>query len=198
MLIKLDNLKISLMFKIRNLILKHRIAWLFFIIVAGVFCDQFSKIWVQKNLSQYYEISPGKIKHYSSEIVVLIPEIFNIIYVENDAAAFSLTSSIPNWFRKPFLIVVSFLSFLFFIIWYFLLKNPNIILMTSLSFILVGAIGNFIDRISLGYVIDFLDLYAGFWGYPNIHWPTFNIADSFIVIGVFGLILDIFLSKYKK
>ncbi len=59
--------------------------------------------------------------------------------------------------------------------------------MTSLPLILGGALGNFIDRVNLGYVIDFLDLQAGFLGYPDLHWPTFNIADSCIVIGVFGV-----------
>ena len=62
-------------------------------------------------------------------------------------------------------------------------------MLASFSFILAGAMGNLLDRIRLGYVIDFLDVYAGFLGYPHWHWPTFNIADSLIVVGALVVVM---------
>ena len=72
--------------------------------------------------------------------------------------------------------------------WYFRIKARDGLLLASFSFILAGAIGNLLDRIRLGYVIDFIDVHAGLLSYPHLHWPTFNVADSLIVIGAVGVI----------
>ena len=68
----------------------------------------------------------------------------------------------------------------------------NLLLCTAYSLILAGAIGNLIDRFSLGYVVDFLDFYYG-----NSHFPAFNVADSSITIAAFLLIID-FVKEYQK
>ncbi len=195
---ELDNSNGPKIVGMSEFIFRHKILWLFLIISLGVVGDQVSKTWVQKNHSQAYTVSPGKIKHYSSKTMVVIPKAFNLIYKENDAAAFSLTSSMPDWFRKPFLIIISAVATLFFIACYFRLRHPDALLMTSFSLILAGAVGNFIDRVMLGYVIDFIDIYAGFLGYPHSHWPTFNIADSCIVVGALGVVMRALLPRFEE
>jgi signal peptidase II len=166
--------------------------WLVCVGIVGIGADQLSKIWAQRTLAEPYEISePASVSkklYYPAKAIEVIPNFFNLIYKENPAAAFSLTSSIPAWIRRPLLIGASILATLFFIFWYFRMKSQDGLLLASFSFILAGAIGNLADRIRLGYVIDFLDINAGFLGYAHWHWPTFNIADSLIVIGALGVI----------
>ncbi|MBL4818533.1 MAG: signal peptidase II [Deltaproteobacteria bacterium] len=171
--------------------LKNRILLLVSITSLCIVSDQVTKVWAQRELA--YEYSPGKF--FPQHEITVIPKVLNLIYKENAAAAFSLTSSVPEWFRKPFLITVSIIAGLFFLIWYFRLKNPHWFMLTSFSLIIAGAVGNLIDRVRLGYVIDFLDVYAGFLGYSGLHWPTFNIADSCIVVGAFGILLESLYSK---
>lgn len=171
--------------------LKSRVFLLVSMVVISVAADQATKVWAEKNLA--YEFSPGQF--YPQHDVTVIPKFFNLIYKENPAAAFSITSSIPEWIRKPFLLTVSIVATLFFLIWYFRIKDADWLILSSFSLIMGGAVGNLIDRMRLGYVIDFIDWHAGFLGYPGAHWPTFNIADSCIVIGAIGIFIHSFKSK---
>lgn len=173
------------------LTIKSRVFLLVSIVIVAIVSDQFTKNWAEKNLA--YEFSPGQF--YPQKDITVIPKFFNLIYKENSAAAFSITSSVPEWFRKPFLLTVSIVATLFFLIWYFRLKDADWLILTSFSLVMGGAVGNLLDRFRMGYVIDFLDVYAGFLGYPNMHWPTFNIADSCIVVGAIGIFLHSFQSK---
>lgn len=104
----------------------------------------------------------------------MIPVINNFFYIthsENRGAAWGIFQN----GRYFFIVLTVVLSI---ILSYMLYKNNNIVLRISLSFILGGAAGNFIDRVYSGGVVDFLDFYFG-----NYNFPTFNVADSFIVIG---------------
>ena len=121
-----------------------------------------------------------------TETVVVIPQLFNFKYRENPAAAFSLTGSIPSWLRRPMLILVSSIAMILFAVIYFLLRRPDGLLMTAFALIIAGAIGNFIDRLRFGYVVDFIDWYLGFTNLPP--WPTFNIADMCIVVGALSVV----------
>ncbi|MCP4499930.1 MAG: signal peptidase II [Deltaproteobacteria bacterium] len=121
--------------------------------------------------------------------VVIIPKAFNFKYAENRAAAFSLTSSLPLAIRRPLLVAVAAFAMLLLIGWYFTLKKPDGILMTAFLCIVSGAVGNFLDRLRLGYVIDFIDWRASFINEKWPPWPTFNIADMFIVAGATLVIL---------
>jgi signal peptidase II len=190
-----DGKKISSL----DFVAKNRLVWLIAVCLIGVLADQASKLWAQSNLAEPYEIAEeiiedGKTEtirkqvYYPIRVVEVVPNLFNLIYKENPAAAFSLTHSLPSWFRRPMLIMVSILATFFFLFWYFRMKAHDGLLLASFSFILTGAVGNLLDRARLGYVIDFLDVYAGVFGYPYLHWPTFNIADSFIVVGAIGVI----------
>lgn len=172
-------------------IFKNRLAWLVLIMFIGVGGDQASKYWAKNTLAELVTTASGSYYQPVKEIVV-IPNAFNFIYRENPAAAFSITGSLPDWFRKPFLISISFLATLFFIVWYFRIKEADGLLLSSFALIMCGAVGNFIDRFRLGYVVDFLDAHSGFLSFLGVseaHWPTFNIADSCIVIGAIGVLL---------
>lgn len=182
-----------------DFVANYRFRWLIAVCFLGIVADQCSKIWAQHALAEPYEVREelivdGKTEtvikkvFYPIKVIEVVPNFFNLIYKENPAAAFSLTRSLPSWFRRPMLIAVSVFATIFFLFWYFRMKVNDGLLLASFSFILSGALGNLADRVRLGYVIDFLDVHAGIFGYPHLHWPTFNIADSLIVIGAVGVI----------
>lgn len=141
-------------------------AWL----IAIVVLDQLTKIIVDRSMPLHHSIA-------------IIDGFFNLTYVRNTGAAFGIFAGSAEIFRRPFLILVSILASVFIIVMMKRLAEQETGLVTGLSFILGGAIGNLIDRVIYGEVIDFLDVY-----WRNYHWPAFNIADSFITIGV-GIML---------
>jgi signal peptidase II len=180
-------------------VFKNRALWMAIFILVGVGSDQVTKIWAQQELSVYRtqwqtEIVDGEAtqvevkKYLPRRPMVIIPKFFNFRYAENNAAAFSLTRSLPEWFRMPFLVVVTLIAIAFIMGWYFRMRYPDGVLLTAFAFITAGALGNFIDRVRMGYVIDFVDMYAGFINMSWPHWPTYNIADMCIVAGA-GLVI---------
>lgn len=173
----------------RSFILKRRLLWL--VLVAGfvIVSDQATKYWAKTTLATRSETEDGQIYYSPSRTIEVVPKAFNFIYRENSAAAFSITSSLPEWFRRPFLLSVSTIATLIFLVWYFRLKEQSALLVTCFCLIMGGAVGNLIDRARLGYVVDFIDVYAEFLGYTGQHWPTFNVADSSIVVGAIGIFL---------
>jgi signal peptidase II len=126
------------------------------------------------------------------DAIPVIPGFFDIVHARNPGAAFSLFADWSSPVRTAALIAVS-LSALGLIGW-MLRKSAEHSLPTSigLSLILGGALGNVFDRIRTGAVTDFLDFYAG-----SYHWPSFNAADSAIVIGSGLLILDMLRPKHE-
>lgn len=114
-----------------------------------------------------------------------ITSYFNLVMVYNKGAAFSFLSDQPGW-QRYFFTAVSVIASLF-ILW-MLKRNPTQRLFClALALILGGAVGNLIDRIAYGHVIDFLDFHVGGW-----HWPAFNVADSAITVGAILFVLDEF------
>ncbi len=126
-----------------------------------------------------------------SQTVAVIDSFWHFRYVENPGAAWGfLAGSDASW-RLPFFVLVSMCAMVF-IIFYFRKTLPDQkFLRIALAMVFGGAIGNFIDRVRLTYVIDFIDWH---W-YEGPTWPTFNIADAFISVGVALMILDMFLYK---
>lgn len=115
---------------------------------------------------------------------------FNLVKVWNYGVSFGMFNDLENS-KIIFSVIVSVISFIL-LIW--LYKNESKYLMYAISFIIGGAIGNLADRIHNGGVADFLDFHA--FGY---HWPAFNLADSFVFIGVAMLIFeDLILKKKEK
>jgi signal peptidase II len=108
---------------------------------------------------------------------------FNLVLVFNKGAAFSLFANAPGW-QTPLLVAFAVAAAL--IVSVLLLRSPERrTFCAGLALILGGAVGNVIDRLRFGQVVDFLDLHAAGW-----HWPAFNVADSAITIGAALLILD--------
>jgi signal peptidase II len=124
------------------------------------------------------------------DTIRVIPGFFDIVHSQNRGVAFGILNDSTNEFRTMALIVLSIAAVIFVAV---LLWRPNKLdrlSMWGLSLVLAGAAGNLCDRILWGRVTDFLELYIG-----EYHWPTFNIADSAIVIGSGLLILDMLRPK---
>lgn len=122
------------------------------------------------------------------ESVSIFP-FFNLTLIYNTGAAFSFLSEAQGWQRWMFVGIALVTSLVLFI-WLLRVADKNRLLSLALALILGGAIGNLWDRLYLGYVVDFFDVYYKTW-----HWPAFNIADSAIMLGAFFIIIDLFFSK---
>ena len=146
---------------------------LFFLFLSLVILDQVTKA-IVINFFELYES------------VAIIPTI-SITFVVNYGFAFGLMNN-PS-LNQLLVSLVIFLIISYFL--YLLLKTQDKIFQFTLTLILSGALGNFIDRIFRGFVIDFIDIYIG-----KYHWPAFNIADSCITVGFVVLMINIlFLNK---
>ena len=141
--------------------------WLSLLVIAF---DQITKQLVVRHLDWY-------------DVVPVIPH-FNLVHMKNTGAAFSMLSNAPPAF---FVILGSAVSLG--ILWW-LRRNPRgqTVLAAALSLVMGGALGNVIDRVTRGHVVDFIDFYVGSW-----HFAAFNVADIAISIGTGLLILDMFL-----
>jgi signal peptidase II len=123
--------------------------------------------------------------------IELIPY-FQLTYLRNQGAAFSFLSGAGGW-QRWFFIGLAVIASVFICIWLKKLHRSQRWEAIAWALVLGGALGNLIDRILYGYVIDFLDVYVGDW-----HWPAFNVADSAITVGVVMLLLDSFRTQPGK
>ncbi|MBZ0105334.1 MAG: signal peptidase II [Sulfuricella denitrificans] len=136
---------------------------------AIIALDQLTKHWVVQAFG-YGDILP-------------LTSYFNLVRAHNSGAAFSFLAGAGGWQRLFFISVASIASA---VIFHLLRKHHRQTLFSlALSLVLGGALGNLIDRIRWGYVVDFLDFF-----YRGYHWPAFNVADMAITGGVMLLILD--------
>ena len=119
-----------------------------------------------------------------------ITSFLSLVHFQNTGAAFSFLSDQGGW-QRYFLIAISLLAVLY-IPWLINQYKKNILIVIGLLLILGGAIGNLYDRISYGYVIDFIYLHIA-----EFYWPAFNVADSAISLGVLLFLYGSFKS-YKK
>lgn len=121
--------------------------------------------------------------------VTVIPRYFDFVLVHNTGAAFGFLSNAGGW-QNVFFIVVAVLVSMMLVFMLRRLGPGERITGWALALILGGAMGNLVDRLRLGHVIDFVDWYYGRW-----HWPAFNIADAAITIGAALLVWDAFRAK---
>ena len=132
----------------------------------------------------------------SDNLVLYRPqEVFswlNMTLAHNYGAAFSFLSDAGGWQRWFFTILASTVS-LVLLVWLIRLPRKDWLTALGLAMILGGAIGNLVDRIRLGYVVDFIDFHIGDW-----HYPAFNVADSAITCGVILLLLDVLLVSLRS
>lgn len=156
--------------------MRRRSIYLVFITVL-LAVDQITKAAIFRSINPY-------------GVRTVIPDFFDLVHVHNKGAIFGFFSSADSSFIFVLLTVFS-LAALGLVVYYFV-KTPvsEKFMNVSLSLILAGALGNQIDRIMRGYVIDFLDF--KFWGW---HWPSFNVADSCISTGA---VLLIFIFFFKR
>lgn len=117
---------------------------------------------------------------------------FNFTLVYNYGAAFGFLNQGDGW-QQIFFIVVALFASMGFTLWLTHTPKQQRLEGLGIALLLSGAIGNLIDRLQYGYVIDFIDWYAG-----DYHWPAFNLADSFICVGVALIILQMLLHKKIK
>ena len=140
------------------------------IAVLVIIIDQLTKQWIMANFALYEQQN-------------IIPGFFDLVYVTNTGAAFGFMAGSKNMLRQLFFVGVAITALIFIVYAYGHLKRQGKIFPYALGLIGGGAIGNLIDRLRFGSVVDFLDFYVG-----NYHWPAFNAADSAITIGA-GLFL---------
>lgn len=144
------------------------------------------------------QLSKGAIQSslFYGQTIPVIKGFFSIAYVKNTGAAFGFGQDGPEWFRQIFFLALPVI----FCGWIFVmlvktLKGP-LYLSLAYALIIAGAVGNLIDRFSLGYVVDFLMFY---WQDEANHFPAFNVADSCITVAAGLLIIDFFIQlKAKK
>jgi lipoprotein signal peptidase len=129
-------------------------------------------------------------RHVRGSIVRVMPG-FDLRYARNPGAAWGLFADMSERSRRPFFVGVSILAMTFIVFTYTRASQEQRRLRLALALVLGGAIGNFIDRMAYGYVVDFIDWHARLFGRMR-HWPTFNVADAGITVGVLLLALDIF------
>jgi len=124
-------------------------------------------------------------------IIPLIRNFFDIVHARNQGAAFGVLRD--SSIRLPFLIGVSLLAAVVIVIVFRKLRPDQKLSAWGLSLVLSGAVGNLIDRIRFGEVVDFLSVH-----WHEHYWPAFNVADSAICIGVGLLVLDMILEEKRK
>ena len=149
----------------------NMLKWLWLSLLA-IILDQASKLAIAGSMHLYQSIQ--------------IMPYFNLTYVHNTGAAFSFLSDAGGW-QRWFFAGLALLISVVIAVWLARLKQHETLLAIALALVLGGAIGNLIDRLAYGYVIDFLDVYYQTW-----HWPAFNIADSAITLGVILMLVESF------
>jgi signal peptidase II len=145
------------------------------VIIFSVVFDQLTKLWAADVLK-------------SGSSIKIIGSFLRFTYAENKGAAFSILQNQRTFFLIMTIVMLIFLGYI-----YFKTKNISNLSKLSIAMISGGAIGNFIDRLRLGYVIDFIDVRFG----SIYNFPVFNIADSFVVCGTLLMVILIIFNKFE-
>ena len=141
-----------------------------------VLADQISKTVVRSTMTLY-------------ESITVIPGFFHLTYITNDGMAFGINFPFGIYIFSTISIILTVILF-----WYlWTIREENIILRSGVAMILAGAIGNLIDRLFLGEVVDFLDFMIG-----DLHWYVFSFADSFVTIGMGIILYDSIILEKKR
>jgi signal peptidase II len=154
-------------------------------LLAGL--DQCSKGYVVDRLGPLERDWSGRLRPPpGTRPIEVIPGAFRLTITGNEGAIWGLGRSLGKSFKRPFFIGLSLLASLFVLYLMIRSSRPQWLRRLGLAAVLSGALGNLIDRIRLDYVIDFADWHLGF------NWPTFNVADVAITIGVILVIIDLY------
>jgi signal peptidase II len=145
--------------------------WFTSVFVVALGLDQLTKMWARHALKPIFP-----------DVITVIRGFFELRYSENPGAAFGLFRSIPG---SRYLLFVAGLGACFLVAQYLRKAAPETRRIAAELGLLAGGLGNLIDRVAFGRVTDFVVWKAG--GYE---WPTFNLADAWLVVGVIGLLID--------
>lgn len=144
-------------------------------------------LWISLLVIVVDQLSKGAIRQqFALYDLKIVTDWFNLTRLHNTGAAFSFLANAGGW-QQIFFIVLGLGVSVAVMIWLRLVPRDNYMLCIGLCLVIGGALGNVIDRVILGYVVDFLDFHIG-----QYHWPAFNVADIAIVCGAGLLILDSF------
>jgi signal peptidase II len=187
--------------------------WVFLAVVAVVVivADQWTKFVTLEQLTTAFDGASSKVGvfvgaapergfdgyHYRpKEPVVVSDSFFRFRYAENPGAAFGLFRNVPDHLRGPLFHLVSLGAVMLILYYWRQLTGAKVERWAKWGLPLVfgGAIGNYLDRLARGFVIDFLEAH---W-FEKAYWPAFNVADSAIVVGVGLLVVDSFVRKETK
>jgi signal peptidase II len=158
--------------------MKNKYPWVGTIIAAVLVLDQLTKYLVEKHVRMY-------------EVIPVIPGFFNLTRVRNRGAAFGILSTVPGVWRSVFFITVTLVAIG--VIALLIKKTHERLPVLAFALIAGGALGNVLDRIRYGEVVDFIQ-----WYVKSYYWPSFNAADSAITIGVGLLAIDMLFGKSKQ
>jgi signal peptidase II len=156
--------------------------YVLFVIPAGIILllDQITKIYVMSHMSL-------------RDSITVIDGFFNITYIRNPGAAFGFLADSSPAFRSIFFVGVAVMAIIMILYLIKKISDEKLLLTFCLSLILGGAVGNLVDRVRFGEVVDFLDFYLF-----SYHWPAFNVADSAIAVGAIILVLEMVKKKTKS
>ncbi len=155
--------------------------WVLLIVCFWIlFVDQWTKHVIQQSLFLYQKVE-------------VVHGFFNLVHVRNTGGAFGIFGGEKGGLGSLFFVVVSLAAIGSILFLYIRLKEDERILSLSFSLVLSGAIGNLIDRLRYGEVVDFLDFYLF-----SFHWPAFNISDSAICLGIGLMALELLIRDRKK
>ena len=154
--------------------------YFYFISLVIVLLDQLAKLLVVRSMRL-------------GQNIPIVSGFFDLTFVLNPGAAFSLFATLPEWVRNPFFILISVGAAVLIVAYRSRYLRENRLASVSLALILGGAIGNLIDRLWYGVVVDFLDAHI-----YQYHWPIFNVADSAISVGVTLLLIEMLLEWRRE
>ena len=189
--------------------------WALLAVVASLWfvADQVTKYLAVEHLTQAFAVAgaktlPEKLSAFvqqkdllerglNDRSAVTVTGFWDNRYTQNRGAAWGFLAAAGEKFRVPFFHLVSIAAVIFIISYYRKLREDQRYLQLALALVLGGALGNALDRVIRGYVIDFIDWhwFDPNWLRPSLHWPTFNVADAGISVGLVLLFLEMLVSK---
>jgi signal peptidase II len=120
------------------------------------------------------------------EVVEIVPDYLRLSYIRNSGVAFGLFADIESAWKPYILAAMAVLAVIVIVIYAARMPSSRLLLQVALALTMGGILGNFVDRIMHGSVVDFIELHIG----ESFHWPTFNVADSAITVGIALLLID--------
>jgi signal peptidase II len=190
--------------------------WTLLALISGaiLIADQVTKYLAVEHLTYTFQVArartfPDKVKAFFTQKdllerglsdgrqVQVVRGFWQFQYTQNRGAAWGFLSRSGEKFRVPLFHLISLAAVIFIFSYYRKLAIHQRYLQVALALVLGGALGNAICRVLRGYVIDFIDWHLNdpFWQRPHLHWPTFNIADSAITVGLVLLVLEMLFAR---